>query len=253
MRALTRYFLFLLVLTLLLFSSGCDDSSIDLHLAADAGLDAVKAVVLSDESVRSMARESAAFLDTKNRIAPPDSPYSRRLERLAGPYRLYDGHRFNFQVYLTPEINAFALADGSIRIYSGLMDRMNDEELLFIIGHEMGHVIKKHSRKKIRLAYASRAIRKGVASLDNSAGLIARSGLGAFAERLLNAQYSQKEEQEADDYGLLFLKNSGHSPWAAVSALMKLNDSAAAHTFLSTHPAPEKRAKRLAAQIEHTG
>ena len=237
---------------MLIFSAGCDDSSdIDLHLAADAGLDALKAVVLSDTSVRSMARETAGFLDSRARIAPPDNPFARRLQKLTSPYLVYDGHKFNFQVYLTPEINAFALADGSIRIYSGLMERMNDRELLFIIGHEMGHVIKRHSRKKIRLAYASRAIRKGVASLDNSAGIIARSSLGAFAEKLLNSTYSRKEEQEADDYGLAFLKNTGNSPWAAVSALLKLKNSAAAYTFLSTHPAPEKRAKRLAMQIEN--
>jgi putative metalloprotease len=59
-----------------------------------------------------------------------------------------DGRTFNFKVYLTREINAFAIADGSIRVFSGLMDLMNDRELLFVIGHEMGHVLQDHSRKK---------------------------------------------------------------------------------------------------------
>ena len=46
------------------------------------------------------------------------------------------------------------MADGTIRIYSGLMDIMDDRELLFVIGHEAGHVVKDHVRRKVQLAYA---------------------------------------------------------------------------------------------------
>ncbi len=231
--------------------SGCeDDIGVDLMLAADAGLDAVKAVIVSDDAVRNMAFETVQYADAQNRVAPAHSRHAQRLQRLTAPYVSHAGQRFNFKAYLTPEINAFATADGSIRIYSGLMDRMDDSELLFIIGHEMGHVIKGHSRKKIRIAYASRAIRKGAASINNEVGSIARSQIGGFAEQLLNAQYSQKEEKEADDYGLLFLKSAGHNLMVAASALQKLASTSASHSFLSSHPAPEKRSKRILVQIQ---
>lgn len=49
-------------------------------------------------------------------------------------------------------------------IYSGLMDMMGDAELIFVIGHEMGYVIKKNVKKKIIIAYAGRAVRKVIAS-----------------------------------------------------------------------------------------
>ena len=111
-------------------------------------------------------------------------------------------------------------------------------------------MVKGHSRKKIRIAYASRAIRKGAASINNEVGFIARSQIDGFTEKLLKAQYSQKEEREADDYGLLFLKNAGHDPTAAASALHKLAGSSSSHSFLSSHPAPEKRANRLLAQLQ---
>jgi len=86
--------------------------------------------------------------------------------------------------------------------------------------------------------------------MNNEVGDIARSQIGGLAEKLLNAQFSQKEEREADDYGLVFLKNTGHEPEAAISALKKLAALGNSHTFLSSHPAPGKRADRLTAQLK---
>ncbi|MBC8017884.1 MAG: M48 family metalloprotease, partial [Verrucomicrobia bacterium] len=158
--------------------------------------------------------------------------------------------KFNYAVYISPEVNAFAMADGTIRVYSGLMDMLNDGELRFVIGHEMGHVVKKHIRKKIQLAYAASAVRKGVSSQNSAAGEVARSVVGGLAESLMNAQFSQLEEKEADDYGLVFLKREKYSTPDAVSALQKIAKLSKGHTFLSSHPDPGKRADRLQAQLE---
>jgi putative metalloprotease len=238
--------LFLACLSLL--TSGCE--SVDLFLATEAGIDGIKAVALSDEAVRELAVQSAQFSDSQNKLAASENRYSQRLKKLTDQHVMQNGLVFNFKVYESPEINAFAMADGTIRFYSGLMDMMDDGELFFIIGHEVGHVVKGHVRKKIRLAYASRALRKGVASMNNEVGDIARSQVGGLAEKLLNAQFSQKEERAADDYGLNFLKNAGYEPRAAISALRKLVTLGNSHSFLSSHPAPGKRAERLAAQLK---
>jgi putative metalloprotease len=142
------------------------------------------------------------------------------------------------------------MADGSIRVYSGLMDMLDDGELLFVIGHEMGHVMKNHIRKKLQLAFAASAVRKGISSQNSSAGDLPRSIFGDFAESLMNAQFSQLEEKDADDYGLAFLRREKYEPRAAVSALKKIAKLGKGHTFLSSHPDPEKRADRLQAQLE---
>jgi metalloprotease len=183
--------------------------------------------------------------DLKHTMASPDNPYARRLQRLTAGYSTYDGYEFNFQVYLSQKVNAFAMADGSIRTYSGLMDLLDEGELLFVLGHEMGHVVEKHIKKKIMLAYAGSAVRKAVASQQSAAGEIARSAFGALAENLFNAQFSQQEERAADDYGVMFLKNEEHGVQPAISALMKLAALGNDHSFLSSHPAPESRAERL--------
>ena len=238
----------LVILFCFLFATGCDNT--DMLTAIDGGKDAVKAITLSDKDVLAISSKSTDFLDKKNRLAPPDNKYSIRLNRIINQ-KFQDGDvAFNYGVYMSPEVNAFAMADGSIRIYGGLMDMLTDGELRFVIGHEMGHVMKRHIREKIRLAYAASAVRKGVASQNNAAGEIARSVFGGFAESLINAQFSQLEEKEADDYGLLFLKKKFFEPRDAVSALKKLAGLGKGHSFLSSHPDPDKRAERLQAQLE---
>lgn len=244
------YLCILSSLLLLLPLTNCDN--VDTKLAVEAGADALRAVTLSDEQVKMYAEQAAEQADSKNQLAPPDSPQAQRLLALLnGPLQM-DGHRFDVKVYLTKDVNAFAMADGTIRIYSGLMRMMNDQELLFVIGHEMGHVIHKHIRKKLILAYAASALRKGVAAQqEGNAGEIARSALGGFVQKLLNAQFSQQEEREADDYGLTFLQQHRQLDGeASVTALQKLAGLGKNHHFLSSHPAPAKRAARLRDRLD---
>ncbi|MCP4343528.1 MAG: M48 family metallopeptidase [Desulfobulbaceae bacterium] len=229
-------------------TAGCENT--DMMLVTDAGIDVVKAVALTDKAVQRMALKSSAYADSKKRVAPATSKYARRLKRLVGDHYQEGDLVFNYKVYLAQEVNAFAMADGTIRIYSGLMDMFTDDELRFVIGHEMGHVALKHIHKKLRLAYASSAVRKAVAATDSRAGEIARSELGGFVQTLMGAQFSQLEEKEADDYSLIFMKEKGYTAQAAVSALQKLATLGNKHSFLSSHPAPGKRAERLQAQLE---
>lgn len=233
----------IMAILILGMSTSCED--VNLFIMGDAAGDAVRAVTLSDEDVKNLAHQAAITIDSKNKVATANSSYAKRLKRLTAGYQARDGKSFNFKVYMTPKINAFAMADGTIRVNSGLMDLMNDEELLFVIGHEMGHVVHNHSRKKVVMAYASSAVRKGIAAQENEIGLLARSVVGGLAERLTNAQFSQHEERQADIYGYRFLEKEGQDSHAAVTALEKLATLARQHTVLSSHPEPAARAKKL--------
>jgi len=216
---------------------------------AAAGSDVVKAATLSDEDVKANALNAARHLDGNAKVAPKGDRYAKRLAKLVKNHTKEDGLDLNYKVYLTKDINAFALADGSIRVYSGLMDMMTNDELMFIIGHEMGHIKNGHHKEALQMAYTASAAKKGAASQGGTTGALAGSVLGDFAEKLVNAQFSQSEEKEADDYGLKFLQRNNYNPNGAVTALEKLAGLGGKHGIFSSHPDPEKRAKRIASQL----
>ena len=186
-----KSFHWIIMVLLLVGISGCEET--DLFLATEAGVDAVKAVTLSDEQVRRLSRQAIAEADRKNSLADANDPYARRLQRLVGEHLRVGEQPFHFAVYRSPTVNAFAMGDGSIRVYSGLMDMLDDDELRFVMGHEMGHVVHEHIKKKMMVAYAASALRKGLASQQGWAGEISRSALGGFVQSLVGAQFSQQE------------------------------------------------------------
>ena len=108
--------------------------------------------------------EYIVYSDKQNKVAPPSNQYAQRLARLTNGLNSIDGVPLNFKVYLTNDVNAFACADGSVRVYSGLMDRMTDDEVLGVIGHEIGHVAHKDTKNAFKQALINSAILDGIAS-----------------------------------------------------------------------------------------
>ena len=215
-----------------------------------AGVDVFKAVTVSDEDVKSSALQMRAAEDKKLNVASGNNKYAQRLAKLTGPYLHEDGMTLNFKVYITRQVNANATPDGSIRVYSGLMDMMNDQEMLGVLGHEIGHVKLGHAMSAMRTAYMASAGRKAAASTSSVGGVLAASQLGALGEEFVNSQFSQSQETAADDYGLAFLKKHGYDGKAMESALRKLaaldsGKKSALDGMLSTHPDPGKRADRI--------
>lgn len=223
--------------------------AIDLQKGLGAVGNAVKGATLSDADARSMAHQAAAHSDKENKVAPASSPYAKRLQALVGSHSSEGGVTLDYKVYPTKEVNAFAMADGTVRVYSGLMDLMTDDELRFIIGHEIGHTALGHSKEKLRTAYAAAAAREGASAAGGTAGLVADSELGGFTEALINAQFSQSEELEADQFGLKFMKTHKYPTSAAPAALRKLGQLGGESSFLSSHPAPAARAAKLEKQL----
>ena len=90
-------------------------------------------------------------MDSKATIAPANSEYAKRLTTIANALgNNINGQPVNYKVYMAKDVNAFAMANGCIRVYSGLMDMMTDNEVEAVIGHEMGHVALGHVKKECR-------------------------------------------------------------------------------------------------------
>lgn len=165
---------------------------------------AIQAATISDSDIRSYVGEYIAYSDRQNKVAPENNPYTVRLRKLTSGLNSVDGVPLNFKVYLTNDVNAFACADGSVRVYSGLMDRMTDDEVLGVIGHEIGHVAHKDTRKAFQQALLQSAVLDGIGSTSATAAALTNSQLSQIGQSLLSARYSQKQESNADDYGYDF-------------------------------------------------
>ncbi|MEO7402080.1 MAG: M48 family metalloprotease, partial [Burkholderiales bacterium] len=217
----------------------------------DAGKDALGALTISDAQVKAYASQMAAKMDKEALLAPPGNPYANRLTTLTKGMEEDNGLKLNFAVYLVKDVNAFAMADGTIRFFAGLMDMMTDDEIRYVVAHEMGHVASGHTKARMQTALATSATMKAAASSGTAAGKLADGDLGELFGKVVKAQHSQANERQTDDYALQFMTRHSYDRRACVSALEKIDklSGGGGGGWMSTHPAPRERAERLKTQI----
>jgi len=226
-------------------------SAFDLGRALGAAKSFADAATVDDGELISYYSQMSQEMDAGNVVAAADSAYGKRLSKLTRGLESHDGLDLNFKVYLTEDVNAFAMGDGTVRLYSGLMNMMSDDEVRYVIGHEIGHIKAGHSKKRMQMALATGGLRQAVAASGGDAKKLADSQLGALFENVVKSQHSQSNENEADDYAMGFLRGHGYDRKAAVSALEKLDklSGGGGGGWLSTHPAPAARAERMRTQL----
>ena len=145
----------------------------------------VSGFTFSNADAAALSKAAVDKMDTENEVASATDPYTLRLNRVFGKYTAGDGYTLNYKVYKLKEVNAFATADGSVRVYSGLMDIMDDNELLAVIGHEIGHVANNDSRDAIKAAYRKEALLEGAASQSATIASVTDSQLGKIGSAII--------------------------------------------------------------------
>jgi putative metalloprotease len=131
------------------------------------------------------------------------------------------------------------------------MDMMTDNEVEGVLGHEMGHVALGHTRKAMQLAYATTAARTAAASVGGVIGSLSQSQLGEMGEKLVNAQFSQTQESQADDYSYDLMKKRNINPEGLVTSFEKLAklEQGRQSSMFDSHPASEARAEHIRERI----
>lgn len=225
----------------------------NLKKALGGAVKAAQAFTLSDAQMAAYVKESVEAMDKQNTVLPEDNAYTQRLRRLTKGITDADGIPLNFKVYHVTDINAFACPDGSVRVFSALMDLMDDNELMGVIGHEIGHVVKRHSKNAFKNELLTSALKDAVASTGGRAAALTESQLGSLGHSLMNARFSQKQENEADDCGYDFLVSQGRNPWGIVMSFEKLmsmeTQSSTPQSYIqkmfSSHPDTKKRIEHM--------
>lgn len=163
-----------------------------------------------------------------------------------------DATRWQWQVHTisSNDINAYVMPGGKIVFYSGIIDRLNltDAEIAAIMGHEMAHALREHSREKMSRSFATSGVLSiATAALGLSSG---QQELAGLAGQLgLNLPHSRTQEAEADKIGLELMARAGYNPNSAITLWQKMQRAGGGSIpqFLSTHPSSEKRIQAMQA------
>lgn len=207
------------------------------------------AFTFSDEDAANLSKAAVKKLDSTNTVAGPKDGYTLRLNRVFGKHSAENGLKLNYKVYLTKDVNAFATADGSVRVFSGLMDIMDDNELLAVIGHEIGHVANHDTRDAMKAAYRKAALIDAAASQSDKIAKLTDSQLGQIGSAIIDSKFSRKQESEADTFSYEFMKRNGYNVNAVASAfsiLAKMSEGTQSNfltQMVSSHPEPKNRAE----------
>jgi predicted Zn-dependent protease len=144
----------------------------------------------------------------------------------------------------TPEVNAYAMPGGKIMVYSGLVERLQltDGEIAAVLGHEISHALREHTRERVSRAYEQQAALLGLAVLIG-----ASPGTMELADKVASTTFElphdRQQEAEADVMGLELMARAGYDPHEAISLwkTMMAAEKDAPPQFLSTHPASANR------------
>ena len=143
-------------------------------------------------------------------------------------------------------INAFALPGGPVFITYALFKQLNEAQLAGVLGHEIGHVIGRHSAERIAEGEFWQTLSTGASVGGDMGGLVGGIGQNTL---LTNGR---DDELESDDLGVLFMIQSGYEPEEMIKVMEILKASAGpnrAPEFQSTHPDPENRIDKIRESI----
>lgn len=219
----------------------------------------VKGLTFTNEEAAAMATAAVAQMDKENPVAGEKDKYAIRLNKLFAKHKTENGLALNFKVYLVKDVNAFACADGSVRVFSGLMDIMDDNEILAVIGHEIGHVANNDTRDAVKAAYQKEALIDAVSSQSDKVAALSESQLGKLGNAMIDSKHSRQQESDADVYSYDFMKRNGYNVNAVESAftiLAKMSEGSEASfldRMMSSHPDAKERAENSRKRAEADG
>lgn len=245
----------LVAASLVLPMAGCGSTT----GAGAVGANRKQLLLVSSDEVMNLASKSYQQTLSQARqkgVLDVNASQLARLKRIANHlipqtsvYRT-DATKWQWEVHIiqAETMNAYVMPGGKIVFYSGIIDnlKLTDAEIAAIMGHEMAHALREHSREKLSRSMAT----GGVISIASAAfGLSAgQAQVAQLAGDVgLSLPHSRTQESEADKIGLELMARASYNPNAAVSLWQKMQakSGSSGPQFLSTHPSSSNRIKQI--------
>ncbi|WP_452223289.1 M48 family metalloprotease [Lacinutrix chionoecetis] len=158
-------------------------------------------------------------------------------------------YKYEFHLLADPNtINAFALPGGQIFITYALFSQLkNEDQLAGVLGHEIGHILGKHSAERIANSELWQGLSTAGSVGGDMGGIVAQIGNGTLLKN------GRGDELESDDLGVRFMMRAGYDPEQMIDVMQILKDAAGPNRqpeFSSTHPDPDNRIEKIRESIE---
>ncbi len=201
---------------------------------------------MPDNEIDSMGLQAFSELKKEKKISQ-DTHENEFVRCIAAAITREVGGNWEVIVFEDNTLNAFALPGSKIGVHTGLVDLVdNQHQLASVIGHEVGHVLAKHSNERLSQKVGAQvgiSLIAAVAAPQTELGRSAMGLLGVGAQYGLIMPFSRLHESEADEIGLDLMAKAGFNPAESVTLWQKMAQASQGQPaeFLSTHPSHETR------------
>ena len=227
--------------------------------AGAVGVDRTQRMAVSAEAIEQSANKQYAQVlaeaQKKDRLNADAAQYERvktiadKLIKQTPAFRKdAPGWKWEVNVLTSGEVNAWCMPGGKIAVYSGLIEKLKitDDELAAVMGHEIAHALREHSRERAS-EQAIAGIGISIVATVAGVGQIGQKGMEYAYQGLLGLPNSRSHETEADRIGVELAARAGYDPRAAITLWQKMGQTGGNEPpkFLSTHPSRADRVKDL--------
>lgn len=264
MKKLKNIFTVLISSIIMLSCFSCFSCFTTTTSAGNVGADRSQLMLVSEEEMEESANTSyaeviaeakkAGTLNVDKTVVARVNKVAKNLIAQTGTFR-EDALSWDWQInVITDEtVNAWCMPGGKIVVYTGIIDSLSltDAQLAAVLGHEIAHALREHSREQA----SSEAVKNaGLAVVSSVAGLSDTSSslLSLATQYTITLPFSRKHETEADHIGTELMARAGYDPNEAVNVWEKMNSlgGTSIPEILSTHPSNDSRIKDLKVIVE---
>lgn len=220
-------------------------SSAEIEAESAKGYEQIKVDAKSKNSLNTNAAQTARVQAVAKRLIPITSIFRPDAQQW----------KWESNVIVSKELNAWCMPGGKIMFYSGLIEqlKMTDAEIAAVMGHEIAHALREHGRERYSQALVGNIGLMGASILAQIYGKDTRYvQAGQLLATGVLLKYGRDQETEADTIGLELMARAGYNPNEAISLWNKMsqaNSGGKMPEFLSTHPSDATRIKGIQALL----